>query len=83
MEASTTDAAWEAAYLRFETPQQEQEKFIKRLRSLGVETWDRGLTITELFCGRGNGLIAWQRLGFEIERQRAEAGPARIMTDDF
>ena len=63
--ASTTDAAWESAYLRFETPRQEQEKFIRRLRSLGVETWDRGLTITELFCGRGNGLIAWHRLGFE------------------
>ncbi len=62
---TTTDAAREAAYLRFETPQQEQEKFVRRQRSLGVDTWDRGLMITELFCGRGNGLIAWQRLGFE------------------
>ena len=87
---STTDAAWEAAYLRFETPQQEQEKFIKRLGSLGVETWDRGLTITELFCGRGNGLIAWHRLGFEsLEGLDISAdlvaryeGPARVHVGD-
>jgi ubiquinone/menaquinone biosynthesis C-methylase UbiE len=88
--ASTTDAAWEAAYLRFETPQQEQEKFIKRLRSLGVGTWDRGLAITELFCGRGNGLIAWHRLGFEnlegldisADLVARYAGPARVHVGD-
>jgi len=87
---STTDGAWEAAYLRFETPRQEQEKFIKRLGSLGVETWDRGLTITELFCGRGNGLIAWHRLGFEnLEGLDISAdlvaryeGPARVHVGD-
>jgi ubiquinone/menaquinone biosynthesis C-methylase UbiE len=88
--ASTTDAAWEAAYLRFETPQQEQKKFLKRLRSLGVGSWDRGLTITELFCGRGNGLIAWHRLGFEhLEGLDISAdlvarydGPARVHVGD-
>jgi SAM-dependent methyltransferase len=87
---STTDAAWEAAYLRFETPRQEQEKFIKRLGSLGVETWDRDLAITELFCGRGNGLIAWHRLGFEnLEGLDLSAdlvaryeGPARVHVGD-
>jgi ubiquinone/menaquinone biosynthesis C-methylase UbiE len=87
---STTDAAWEAAYLRFETPQQEQEKFVKRLRSLGVATWDRGLKITELFCGRGNALIAWHRLGFEnLEGLDISAdlvaryeGPARVHVGD-
>jgi ubiquinone/menaquinone biosynthesis C-methylase UbiE len=87
---SSTEAGWEAAYLRFETPQEEQEKFARRLRSLGVETWDRGLLITELFCGRGNGLIAWQRLGFErLEGLDLSAdlaaryeGPARMHVGD-
>ena len=41
---------WEAAYLRFETPEQE-------IRPRNAE-------IVELFCGRGNGLIALERLGF-------------------
>jgi ubiquinone/menaquinone biosynthesis C-methylase UbiE len=88
--ASMVDVTWEAAYLRFETPRQEQEKFIKRLGSLGVETWDRGLTITELFCGRGNGLIAWHRLGFgNLEGLDISAdlvaryeGPARVHVGD-
>jgi ubiquinone/menaquinone biosynthesis C-methylase UbiE len=55
---------WEAAYLRFETPEEEIQKFIGRLRRLGAETWPRDAEIVELFCGRGNGLIALQRLGF-------------------
>jgi len=55
---------WEAAYLRFETPEQEIQKFIARLNRLGAPQWPRDSEIVELFCGRGNGLIALQRLGF-------------------
>ncbi len=55
---------WEAAYLRFETPEQEIRKFIGRLNRLGARQWPRGAEIVELFCGRGNGLMALQRLGF-------------------
>jgi ubiquinone/menaquinone biosynthesis C-methylase UbiE len=55
---------WEAAYLRFETPEQEIQKFITRLNRLGAPQWPRDAEIVELFCGRGNGLIALQRLGF-------------------
>jgi ubiquinone/menaquinone biosynthesis C-methylase UbiE len=55
---------WEAAYLRFETPQQEIRKFVARLNRLGAAQWPRDAEIVELFCGRGNGLIALERLGF-------------------
>ncbi|MCA9247828.1 MAG: class I SAM-dependent methyltransferase [Planctomycetales bacterium] len=55
---------WEEAYARFETPEAEIAKFIRRLRSFGVERWNRESRIVELFCGRGNGLHAWTRLGF-------------------
>lgn len=55
---------WEAAYLRFETPEAEIQKFIARLNRLGARDWPRDAEIVELFCGRGNGLIALQRLGF-------------------
>jgi ubiquinone/menaquinone biosynthesis C-methylase UbiE len=55
---------WEAAYLRFETPEQEIQKFITRLNRLGAREWPRDSEIVELFCGRGNGLIALQRLSF-------------------
>jgi ubiquinone/menaquinone biosynthesis C-methylase UbiE len=55
---------WEAAYLRFETPEQEIRKFVARLGKLGAATWPRDAEIVELFCGRGNGLTALERLGF-------------------
>src|SRR6266403_2653814 len=55
---------WEAAYLRFETPEQEIHKFVSRLRKLGAAQWPRAAEIVELFCGRGNGLNALERLGF-------------------
>jgi ubiquinone/menaquinone biosynthesis C-methylase UbiE len=55
---------WEAAYLRFESPEQEIQKFIGRLARLGAPQWPRDAEIVELFCGRGNGLIALERLGF-------------------
>jgi SAM-dependent methyltransferase len=57
--------AWEAAYLRFETPEEEIQKFLKRLRYLGAEAWPRDARILEIFCGRGNGLRALERLGFK------------------
>src|SRR5258708_28370790 len=55
---------WEAAYLRFETPEQEIQKFVSRLRKLGSAQWPRNSEIVELFCGRGSGLNALQQLGF-------------------
>lgn len=55
---------WEAAYVRFETPEQEIAKFAGRLRALGVDHLPRDSKIVELFCGRGNGLHALARLGF-------------------
>ncbi|MEM6798596.1 MAG: class I SAM-dependent methyltransferase [Planctomycetota bacterium] len=58
------DDTWEAAYQRFESPREEIAKFRRRLRWFGADRWDRGLSIVELFCGRGNGLVAWQQLGF-------------------
>src|SRR5215471_20969153 len=59
-----TPDPWEAAYLRFETPEEEIRKFIGRLNRLGARQWPREAEIVELFCGRGNGLVALQRLGF-------------------
>jgi SAM-dependent methyltransferase len=56
--------SWESAYLRFETPDQEVNKFVRRLRKLGADGWPRGARILELFCGRGNGLQALDELGF-------------------
>lgn len=62
--ASLPADPWEEAYLRFETPEQEIRKFLKRLRLLGLDRWSRDAEIVELFCGRGNGLNALDRLGF-------------------
>jgi SAM-dependent methyltransferase len=56
--------AWEDAYVRFETPQEEIRKFQRRLRVLGADRWPKDSAIVELFCGRGNGLTALQQLGF-------------------
>jgi SAM-dependent methyltransferase len=55
---------WEAAYLRFETPERETRKFVRRLQSLGAARWSRDVGVLELFCGRGNGLRALAELGF-------------------
>ena len=62
--AVLTPDPWEAAYLRFETPQEEIRKFLGRLDRLGVRQWPRDAEMVELFCGRGNGLVALERLGF-------------------
>jgi ubiquinone/menaquinone biosynthesis C-methylase UbiE len=61
---SAGTSEWERAYLRFETPDEEIQKFLGRLRRLGAEQWPRDSQIVELFCGRGNGLVALERLGF-------------------
>jgi ubiquinone/menaquinone biosynthesis C-methylase UbiE len=62
--ASPNSDPWEAAYLRFETPEEEIQKFIGRLERLGARQWPRDARILEIFCGRGNGLRALERLGF-------------------
>jgi SAM-dependent methyltransferase len=58
------DEVWESAYLRFETPREEIDKFKRRLRKLGCHTWDRQAEIVEIFCGRGHGLSSLSELGF-------------------
>ena len=58
----------EEAYLRFETPEQEIRKFIRRLRFMEATEWPRNAKIVELFCGRGGGVRALHSLGFtEVE----------------
>jgi SAM-dependent methyltransferase len=64
MPENSSSTPWEAAYLRFETPEEEIQKFLGRLRRLGASEWPRDTRVVELFCGRGNGLRAWERLGF-------------------
>lgn len=61
---SCCDPQWEAAYRRFESPEQERAKFVRRLESLGAGGWSRDAIVLELFCGRGNGLAALSELGF-------------------
>src|SRR5262249_22236184 len=56
--------SWESAYLRFETPEREIRKFVRRLKKLGARTWRRDSRVVELFCGRGNGRRALAQLGF-------------------
>ena len=51
--AATEQDPWEAAYIRFETPQQEIRKFLRRLRKLGATELPRDAHVVELFCGRG------------------------------
>lgn len=89
--AAVTDVtAWEAAYSRFETAEEEVEKFANRLQQLGALSWDRASEIVELFCGRGNGLVALHRWGFtRIEGVDLSAsllaqyrGPARCHVGD-
>lgn len=63
-EPSPSLLAWEQAYARFETPQQEIDKFIGRIRRLQADRWPLNARILELFCGRGNGIKAWRALGY-------------------
>ncbi len=69
--------AWEAAYLRFETPEEETRKFLRRLHRLGAELWPRNAQVVELFCGRGNGFNALQHLGF-TNLEGVDLSPALI-----
>lgn len=69
--------AWEAAYLRFETPEEEVRKFLRRLCRLGAEQWPKDAQVVELFCGRGNGLNALQQLGF-IKLEGVDLSPALL-----
>lgn len=59
------DAEWEAAYKRFESPQQEIAKFMARLKRFGFDKMSKEIQIAEVFCGRGGGLVALERLGFQ------------------
>lgn len=82
--------AWESAYLRFETPEQEIAKFTARLKALGVDGWRRGARVLDIFCGRGNGLKALERFGFtdlcgvdlSPRLLRQYQGPARLYVGD-
>jgi ubiquinone/menaquinone biosynthesis C-methylase UbiE len=58
------DPVWEAAYKRFETPEEEIHKMRDRLVNAGAQNWPKDSDIVELFCGRGNGLKALASLGF-------------------
>ena len=58
------DPEWEAAYKRFETPEEEIEKFTRRLTRFGFPNLDKQSRIAEIFCGRGGGLVALERMGF-------------------
>lgn len=76
-------AAWEDAFVSFESPEQERRKFIRRLKGLGVDRWDKELRVLELFCGRGSGLSAWEQLGFEnIEGVDISAGLVNSYSGD-
>ena len=63
-ESSISHDAWESAYRRFETPEEETRKFLRRLKRAGALNWPRDCAIVELFSGRGSGLRALARLGF-------------------
>ncbi|MCA9178536.1 MAG: class I SAM-dependent methyltransferase, partial [Planctomycetales bacterium] len=58
------DPEWEAAYRRFESPEQEIEKFLRRYREFGIQELPRDSAIAEIFCGRGGGLVALARMNF-------------------
>ena len=55
---------WEDAYKRFETPEEEIAKFTQRLKQFSFDSLPRDACINEIFCGRGGGLVALERLGF-------------------
>jgi SAM-dependent methyltransferase len=58
------DPVWEAAYNRFETPEEERAKFRRRLHSMGVPKLPKNLRVADFFCGRGNNLTVLEEMGF-------------------
>ncbi|QDT08576.1 Demethylmenaquinone methyltransferase [Planctomycetes bacterium K23_9] len=58
------DPEWEAAYKRFETPEEEITKFTRRLKRFGFDSLPKDALVNEIFCGRGGGLVALERMGF-------------------
>jgi SAM-dependent methyltransferase len=60
----TEPDAWERAYLRFETPAEEQRKFTRRLRAAGADRWRRDALILDMFSGRGGGAVTLREMGF-------------------
>jgi SAM-dependent methyltransferase len=73
----SSSEAWEDAYRRFETPDQELTKFLRRLRGVEAERWSRRARIAELFCGRGSGLLALARLGF-VDLEGIDLSPSLV-----
>lgn len=82
--------AWEQAYLRFETPEEELRKFASRLRRLGAAGWPRDARVVEAFCGRGSGLLALEKAGFgrligvdlSLRLLGSYSGSARLLAAD-
>ncbi len=58
------DDTWERAYAEFETPEEEIAKFTRRFKAMGVPSWKRDALVVDIFCGRGNALVALERMGF-------------------
>ena len=79
VQSAAAEDPWEAAYLRYETQDEEIHKFRARLLKLGARGWPRDSRILELFCGRGNGLHALQELGF-TRLEGADLSP-RLIAD--
>jgi SAM-dependent methyltransferase len=84
------DPEWEAAYSRFESRTEEENKFVGRLKRFGVQRWSRDLEVVDIFCGRGGGLKAWERLGFRhlegVDLSESlllqYSGPAKVYVGD-
>lgn len=64
LQPDSNQDAWESQYSRFETPNQEFRKSLRRLRKFGAPSWKRNWEVVELFCGRGSGLKALETMGF-------------------
>jgi SAM-dependent methyltransferase len=56
---------WEKAFLLFETKEEEITKFISRYKKVGLFGKNKNLKIAELFCGKGNSLLALEKVGFK------------------
>jgi SAM-dependent methyltransferase len=61
---SCCNQRWEDAYNRFETEDEEIQKFQNRLTLLGAQRWNRQARVVDLFCGSGRNLACLERMGF-------------------